>query len=137
VNKLGIALPKGKIRFYSQDGDRQLEFTGENSIDHTPKDELVRVRTGNSFDLVGTRRVVDTSRDGANRRERQTIEVKLRNRKQEPVTIVVREHLNQPTWKVEAETQPFVKKNANLIEFSAPVQPGEEKVIRYTVQYSW
>jgi len=137
VNKLGIALPKGKIRFYSQDGDRQLEFTGENSIDHTPKDELVRVRTGNSFDLVGTRRVVDTSRDGANRRERQTIEVKLRNRKQEPVTIVVREHLNQPTWKVEAETQPYVKKNANLIEFSAPVQPGEEKVIRYTVQYSW
>jgi hypothetical protein len=52
---LGIPLPKGRVRFYRQDADRQLEFTGENSIDHTPKDETLRIYTGNSFDLVGER----------------------------------------------------------------------------------
>jgi hypothetical protein len=81
ANKLGIALPKGKVRFYSQDGDRQLEFVGENRIDHTPKDEVIRVLTGNSFDLVGEHRMTNNTEDGANRVATQTFEIKVRNRK--------------------------------------------------------
>jgi len=137
ANRLGIALPKGNVRFYSQDGDRQLEFTGENAIDHTPKDELVRLRTGNSFDLVGTRRQVASTSDQANHREQRTLEIKLRNRKSEPVTILVRESFDGRNWKVEEETQPYQKRNSRQIEFKVPVQPGEEKVIRYTVKYTW
>jgi hypothetical protein len=137
ANRLGIALPKGNLRFYSQDGDRQLEFTGENSIGHTPKDELVRIRTGNSFDLVGERRHVESTRDEANHRERHVFEVKLRNRKAEPVEIVVREKLTRQNWRIEGETLPYEKKNARQIEFKVPVAPGEEKVIRYTVHYTW
>ena len=137
ANRLGIALPKGNVRFYSQDGDRQLEFTGENAIDHTPKDELVRLRTGNSFDLVGTRRQVSSTSDQANHREQRTLEIKLRNRKSEPVTILVRESFDGRNWKVEEETQPYQKRNSRQIEFKVPVQPGEEKVIRYTVTYTW
>src|SRR5438132_238123 len=53
ANHLGVPLPKGRIRFYKQDEDKQLEFTGENLIDHTPKDETLRAFTGNAFDLVG------------------------------------------------------------------------------------
>ena len=56
VNHLGIALPKGKLRFYRRDTDGHLEFIGENTIDHTPKDETIRVYTGNSFDVVGERK---------------------------------------------------------------------------------
>ena len=56
VNHLGIALPKGKLRFYRRDTDGHLEFTGENTIDHTPKDETIRVYTGNAFDVVGERK---------------------------------------------------------------------------------
>ena len=43
TNHLGIALPKGKLRFYRRDTDGHLEFVGENTIDHTPKDETIRV----------------------------------------------------------------------------------------------
>ncbi len=49
ANHLGIALPKGKLRFYRRDTDGHLEFIGENVIDHTPKDETIRVYTGNCF----------------------------------------------------------------------------------------
>jgi len=130
-------LPKGNVRFYSQDGDRQLEFTGENAVDHTPKDELVRLRTGNSFDLVATRRQVASTIDQANQREQHTYEIKLRNRKTEPVTIVVRENMDgSRNWQIEGETQPFEKKNTRRIEFKVLVQPGEEKTLNYTVKYS-
>ena len=61
-NHLGLPLPKGRMRFYRQDTDGQVEFTGENTIDHTPKDELIRVYTGNAFDLVGERRRTDFRR---------------------------------------------------------------------------
>jgi hypothetical protein len=53
TNHLGIALPAGKLRFYRRDSDSQLQFVGENTIDHTPRNETIRVTTGNSFDLVG------------------------------------------------------------------------------------
>ncbi|MGC2197048.1 MAG: hypothetical protein WA628_20395, partial [Terriglobales bacterium] len=56
ANHLGIPLPKGRLRFYRRDTDGHLEFIGENSIDHTPKDETLRLYTGNAFDIVGERK---------------------------------------------------------------------------------
>ncbi len=138
ANKLGMALPKGKVRFYSQDGDRQLEFVGENRIDHTPKDEVIRVLTGNSFDLVGERRVVSQTERSAERTATQTIEVKVRNRKKEPVEIRVVEHTNRGgNWTLTAQSQPHEKKDAQTFEFRVPLQPDEEKVITYTIRYTW
>ena len=55
-NHLGLPLPKGRVRFYRRDTDGQLEFTGENLIDHTPSDETIRLYTGNVFDAVGERK---------------------------------------------------------------------------------
>jgi hypothetical protein len=138
ANKLGLALPKGKVRFYSQDGDRQLEFVGENRIDHTPKDEVIRVLTGNSFDLKGEHRMTNEAEDGANRVAVQTFEVKVRNHKKEPVEIRVVEHANRGgTWTLTAQSQPHVKKDANTFEFRVPLQPDEEKTITYTIRYTW
>lgn len=54
-NHLGMPLPKGRVRFYRRNDDGQIEFTGENVIDHTPRDETVRIYTGNAFDLTGER----------------------------------------------------------------------------------
>src|SRR5579871_4102794 len=53
ANHLGMPLPRGRVRFYRRGDDGQVEFTGENMIDHTPKDETVRIFTGNAFDLAG------------------------------------------------------------------------------------
>jgi hypothetical protein len=138
ANKLGLALPKGKLRFYSQDDDRQLEFVGENEIDHTPKNEVIRVFTGNSFDLVGQRRIVSQTENNSEHVATQTIEVKVRNRKKEPAEIRVVEHANRGgTWTLTAQSQPHVKKDATTFEFRVPLQPDEEKTVTYTMRYTW
>ena len=138
ANKLGLALPKGKLRFYSQDDDRQLEFVGENQIDHTPKNEVIRVFTGNSFDLVGQRRLVSQTENNSEHVATQTIEVKVRNRKKEPAEIRVVEHATRGgNWTLTAQSQPHEKKDATTFEFRVPLQPDEEKVITYTIRYTW
>ena len=137
VNKLGMALPKGKVRFYTQDGDRQLEFVGENRIDHTPKDEVIRVLTGNSFDLVGEHRMTNNTEDGANRLATQSFEIKVRNRKKEPVEIHVVEHAARGgNWTLTAQSQPHEKKDATTFEFRVPLKPDEEKTVTYTIRYT-
>ena len=138
TNKLGIALPAGKLRFYRRDSDGQLQFVGENTIDHTPRKETVRVTTGNSFDLVGERKQTDFRVDTRDHWIDETFEIKLRNRKKEPVEIRVVEHLYRwSNWNVTKKSADFVKKDSQTIEFRVPVKPDEEKVLTYTVHYSW
>ncbi|MFM8364324.1 MAG: DUF4139 domain-containing protein [Verrucomicrobiota bacterium] len=136
-NQLGMPLPKGRVRFYRVDGG-QLEFTGENEIDHTPADELVRIFTGNAFDLVGERKRTNFRVDTANKRTEESFEILLRNRKKEPVTIRVLEGLiRSANWEITAKSDPFEKKTSDEIEFRIPVKPGEERKLTYTVLYSW
>jgi hypothetical protein len=138
ANHLGMPLPKGRVRFYKQDDDKQLEFTGENLIDHTPKDETLRVFTGNAFDLVGERLRINVKVDSSNHWLDESFEIKLRNHKNEPVEIRVVEHLFRWTnWDITEKSDPFTKANAQTIEFRIPVKADEEKSIHYTVHYSW
>jgi len=138
ANHLGMPLPKGRLRFYKQDEDKQLEFTGENLIDHTPRDETLRVFTGNAFDLVGERRRTNVKADSSNHWLDETFEIKLRNHKKEPVDIRVVEHLFRWTnWEIREKSDPFTKMNAQTMEFRVPVKADEEKTIHYTVHYSW
>lgn len=137
ANHLGIPLPMGRARFYSQDVDRQLEFVGEDNVDHTPKDELVRLHVGSSFDLVGERRLVSARSNQAERNRTEVREVKLRNKKKEPVTIRVIEHLDwSANWTISENTADFKKQNAGVIEFAITVQPDEEKVLTYKVDFT-
>ena len=139
TNQLGIALPAGKLRFYRRDDDGQLQFVGENTIDHTPRNETVRVTTGNSFDLVGERKQTNFRVDTADKWIDESFEIKLRNRKKtDAVEIRVVEHLYRwSNWNITAKSDEFVKKDAQTIEFRIPVKPDEEKTVTYTVHYSW
>ena len=139
TNQLGIALPAGKLRFYRRDSDGQLQFVGENTIDHTPRNETVRVTTGNAFDLVGERKQTNFKVDVADKWIDETFEIKLRNRKKtDAVEICVVEHLYRwSNWDIQAKSDEFVKKDAQTIEFRIPVKPDEEKTVTYTVHYSW
>ena len=137
ANQLGMPLPKGRVRFYKQDGT-QLEFTGENVIDHTPKDEMVKVYTGNAFDLVGERRRTVFNVDNSNHWSEEAFEIKLRNHKTVAVEIRVVEHLYRwLNWNITEKTQEFTKTNAQEMEFRVPLKPDEEKTITYKVRYSW
>jgi hypothetical protein len=137
-NHLGMALPKGKLRFYRRDADGQMEFVGEDQIDHTPRDETVRVTTGNAFDLVGERRQTNYNFDSSRRLLDESFEIKLRNHKKEPVEIRVVEHLYRwPNWEITDHSDAFVKTDANTAEFRVQLQPDEEKTLNYTAHYSW
>ena len=138
TNHLGIALPKGKLRFYRRDADGQLEFVGEDQIDHTPRNETIRVTTGNAFDLVGERKQTNFRVDTGDKWVDESFEIKLRNRKKEPVEIRVVERLYRwNNWEITAKSDEFTKKDSQTIEFRVPVKPDEERRVTYTVHYSW
>ncbi len=138
-NHLGIPLPKGTMRFYRKDDDGQLEFVGENVIDHTPKDEKVRVYTGNAFDLVGERRRTDFKADYNQEWMDESFEIKIRNHKEkDTVEFRVVEHLYRWTnWEIAEKSNDFEKTDSQTIEFRVEVPPGEERVITYKVHYNW
>ena len=138
VNHLGIALPKGKLRFYRRDTDGHLEFVGENVIDHTPKDETLRIFTGNSFDVVGERKRTNIHVDSAHNWMDESFEIRVRNHKKEAVTVRVVEHLYRWTnWKLSEQSQESRKMDAQTVEFPVTIAPDGEQVVAYTVHYSW
>jgi hypothetical protein len=135
---LGIPLPKGRVRVYKKDDDGSLQFAGEDAIDHTPKDEKVRVKMGEAFDIVGERKRTDYSSDLNKRRFEETFEIKLRNHKDSDVAVKVVEHLYRwNNWKIVDSSSKFEKKDAQTIEFTVPVPKDGESVVTYTVKYSW
>jgi hypothetical protein len=136
---LGVPLPAGRIRVSQLDkADGSLEFIGEDKIDHTPKDEQVRVKLGSAFDVVGERRQVDFAVDTKARWMEEEIEVKLRNHKTQPVNVVVKENLYRwSNWKILTKTHDFAKEDARTITFPVKVAKDGETIVRYRVRYSW
>jgi len=139
ANNLGIPLPRGVVRFYRRDDDGQLEFTGENIIDHTPKDETVRVYTGNAFDLVGERRRTDYQIDTSHDWLDEAFEIKVRNHKEKgAVEIRVVEHLYRwINWEIVAKSDDFIKTDSQTVEFRVRVPANGEKVVTYKIHYTW
>ena len=137
-NGLGVALPAGKARFYRMDSDGQLEFTGENTIDHTPKNETIRVYLGNAFDLVGERTRTDFYQHPSRDLIRETFTIEIRNRSEEEVTVQVVEPLYRwSNWEIQKPSHEFEKTDAQTIEFPITVAPDGTKTVTYTVEYSW
>ena len=138
ANHLGMALPKGRVRFYRRNDDGQIEFTGENMIEHTPHDETVRIYTGNAFDLAGERRRSDYIVDNNKRTATESFEIKVRNHKKEPVDVRVVEHLYRAVnWDIASSSTEYKKKDSHTIEFPVTVAPDEEKTITYSAHYTW
>jgi hypothetical protein len=140
ANHLGMPLPKGRVRFYRRDQDGQLEFTGENEIDHTAKDETVRIYTGNAFDIAGERRQThyQTQQQFPSGFADESFEIKLRNHKKEPVTVHIVEHLYRwYNWVITQESDSHHKRDSRTIEYKVTLAPDQEKVVTYTAHYTW
>ncbi len=136
---MGMPLPAGRIRVSQQDkADGSLEFIGEDTIKHTPKDEDVRVRLGTAFDVVGERRQTDFTVNTKGRVMEEAFEIKVRNHKDQPVEVIVRENLYRwSQWSLIGQSQPSAKKDAQTIEFPVKVAADGEAVISYRVRYTW
>ncbi|MGD8628992.1 MAG: DUF4139 domain-containing protein, partial [bacterium] len=129
---LGVPLPAGKVRVFKADTDGSLEFLGEDSIDHTPRDEEVKVFVGNAFDIVAERLRTDYEKI-SDRVVMETFEISLSNHKDEDVVVTVTEHV-YGDWDVRRESHPFKKIKSDTIEFEIPVEANAEAVLTYTVR---
>ncbi len=137
-NHLGMPLPKGRVRFYRRDDDGQLEFTGENDMDHTPKDETIRLYTGNAFDMTGERTRTEYRADFNAHWIEESFEIKVRNHKTAAVEVRIVEHLYRWTsWDIVKNSDPFKKIDSKTMEFNVQIPPDGEKTVTYKVHYNW
>lgn len=129
---MGMPLPKGIVRVYKADDSGAQQFIGEDRIDHTPKDEKVRIKVGNAFDVVAERRQTDFEVVSDYVRE-VAFEVKIRNHKEEDVVVRVVEPIAFD-WKVLSASHPHEKADARTLEFKVPVPKGKEAKLAYRVR---
>lgn len=134
-NNLGVPLPKGKIRVYKAEENANQHFVGEDMIDHTPKDEKIRLNLGDAFDIVGTRTRTDFHMINKNSAQ-ETFEIDLRNHKDAPVNIMVVEHL-LGDWKITNSSHKTYKKDASTVEIPVDVEKDGETKVVYTVVTKW
>jgi hypothetical protein len=138
ADHLGMALPKGRMRFYRRDDEGRLQFIGENKIEHTPKDEMLRVYTGDAFDIIAERRRTEFKTDGMRQWMDESYEIKLRNHKKEAVEVQVVEHMYRgDNWVISASSAEYAKKESHTAEFTAKFPPDGEQTITYSVHYTW
>lgn len=131
-NNLGIPLPKGTVRVYKNDSEGSLQFVGEDSIDHTPKDEKIRVKLGDAFDVLGTRKQTEWKKIAYDTYE-AAFEISLRNHKNEDIVVRVIEPI-PGDWKMLSSSHDHVKTEAFTAEFSVPVQKDRETKLTYRVR---
>ena len=134
-NHLGMPLPAGVMRVYQEDSEKMLQFAGEDAIKHTPKDEEVRLHLGNAFDVIGERTQTDFQRI-SDRVFESTFEIKLRNHKDNNITVDVVEPMTED-WTILEKSHEFVKKDARTAVFSLPVAANGETVLTYRVRVTY
>ncbi len=134
-NHLGMPLPAGVMRVYQEDSEKMLQFAGEDHIKHTPKDEEVRLRLGNAFDVVGERTQTDFQRL-SDRIFESAYEIKIRNHKQNNITVDVVEPMTED-WTILEKSHEFVKKDSRTAVFSLPVPVNGETVLKYRVRVQY
>jgi len=114
--RLGMPLPKGIIRVYKKDSAGNAQFIGEDNVDHTPKNETVRLKLGDAFDVTADKKQTDFKNlagSGAyNYRYESAYEVVIKNAKPEAVTVTVQEPM-PGDWQVLSESQPHTKGSSN------------------------
>ena len=131
-NRLGLPLPKGKVRVYKADTSGSQQFIGEDWIDHTPKDERVKIKMGNAFDVVAERTQKDWRKIASGLYEVEW-EVSLRNHKKQEQTVTVIEPV-PGDWQVLHATHRGDKVEAHTLKFQVPVPPDGAAKLTYRVR---
>jgi hypothetical protein len=131
-NRLGQPLPRGKVRVYKADTSGSQQLIGEDWIDHTPKDEKIRIKMGEAFDVVGQRTQKDWKRIASNLYEVEW-EITLRNHKQEAVTVEVIEPM-PGDWEVLRASHPHEKIQAFTAQWKIPVAKDGESKLSYRIR---
>jgi hypothetical protein len=130
-----MPLPAGKVRVYKRDSKGQVQMIGEDRIDHTPREERLRLYIGDAFDVVGERKRTAFRRIASSVIE-EDFEIKVRNRKKTAEIVRIVEHA-WADWTIVRESMASTKTDSNTFEYLVSLKPDEEKVVSYTVRTRW
>jgi hypothetical protein len=137
---LGMPLPKGIIRVYKRDSEGRAQFVGEDQIDHTPKNEKVRLKLGDAFDVTAHRKQTDYKSLGRQGKfgnvSESAYELVLKNAKKEAITVSVREPL-PGDWEMIQNSHPFTKEDAHTAQFRVEVPAGGSATLTYRIRVKW
>lgn len=133
-NNLGMPMPKGKVRVYKSD-NKTIEFIGEDLIDHTPRNEKIKLRIGDAFDIVAEETQTENKKI-TDKVYEQAYEIKLKNRKKEDVVVEVERYLGN-YWEILSSSLEYKKKDAQNIIFEVPVKADEETVLNFKIRYTY
>ena len=134
-SSLGMPLPAGTVRVYQADSKGGIQFVGEDHIDHTPKDETLKIHVGNAFDVVCERKETDYKKISSNTIELE-YQITLRNHKDSTVTVEVREPIGGD-WEVLNSNFKWTKLDATTLGFSIPVEKDGAATLDYRVRVKW
>lgn len=132
---LGMPLPAGTVRVYQADSKGGVQFVGEDRIDHTPKDETLKIHVGDAFDVVCERKQMDYKKISSNVAEME-YQVTLRNHKDSAVTVEVREPIGGD-WEVQSSNLKWTKLDSGTLSFSVPVEKNGNASLDYRVRVKW
>lgn len=135
ANSLGQPLPAGTVRVYQGDSKGRVQFIGEDSIDHTPKDETLDLHIGDAFDVVEERKQTDFRAFGSNTYE-MAYQITLRNHKPDAIAVEVNEPIGGD-WTMLESTYKYQKTAAFAAQFVVPVAANGEAVLKYRVRVHW
>ncbi len=137
-NRMGMPLPAGRIRVNQAAQDGSLEFIGEDLIKHTPRNENIRIKLGNSFDVVGERKQLDYQVDTGNKRIDETIEIEVRNRKKTAAEVVIRDYFYRWSgWEILESTHKGDRRDQQTMDFKVTIPADGTAKVRYKVRYRW
>ena len=139
-SRLGMPLPKGILRVYKRDSEGRAQFVGEDNLDHTPKNELVRLKLGDAFDVTARRKQTDYKSLGRQGKfgsvHESAFQVELKNAKKEPVTVSLLEPL-PGDWEVLQESHAHTKEAAGTAKFRVTVPAEGSATLTYRVRVKW
>ncbi len=134
---LGIPLPKGVLRLYKKDSQGNAQFVGEDRVDHTPKNETVRLKLGEAFDLTADKKQTDFQKLAGTGRYNYVFEsayqIVLKNAKTEAVTVTVREPM-PGDWTMVSESLPHTKAASGTAEWKVKVPAEGSTTLTYRVR---
>jgi hypothetical protein len=137
-NQMGMPLPAGRVRVNQASVDGSLEFIGEDVIAHTPRNETLRIKLGNSFDIVGERKQADFKLDTTGKTLDETFEIEVRNRKTSAAEVIVRDYFYRwSTWELLQSTHKGDKRDQQTMDFVVQIPADGTAKVRYTVRYRW
>ena len=133
--QLGKPLPAGIVRVYARDSKGAAQFVGEDRIEHTAKNEKLKLRLGEAFDITAERKQTSYKRLADNLTE-SSWRIELRNAKDEAVTVRVQEPL-PGDWEMVQESLKHSKDSARVASWNVVVPAGDKAVLDYTVRVKW